>query len=98
MKSILLPFFALLLVAASASAATIYECRALNGSSFYSSGPCAQHQAIGVLQHRVPDEMPFEQQVDLANKAKARQASAREQEERTAMKAKAGLPSTNMQA
>lgn len=42
-------------------AATIYECRAYNGSSFYARDPCSPHNAIGVLNHRVPEGMPFDQ-------------------------------------
>lgn len=61
--------------AVEASAATIYECRAYNGSTFFSTGLCAQHQAAGVAAHRVPDGMPLEQQVKLVEDAKNRQVA-----------------------
>jgi len=63
---------ALSLLIANAGAATIHECRAYNGSTFYSSDYCSQHNAAGVINHSVPDGLPFEQQVQIVEVAKAR--------------------------
>ncbi len=73
----------LLAVPTLCSAATIYECRAYNGSSFYSSNRCSQHNALGVLNHSVPDGLPFDQQVAVVRAVKAKeQARIREYEAR----------------
>ena len=66
---------AVLSVLHDATAATIYECRAYNGSSFYSTGLCHGHQAAGVAMHTVPDGMPFDQQVKLIESANSRKAT-----------------------
>ena len=55
----------------SATAATIHECRAYNGSSFYSDGLCSQNNAVGVINHSVPDDMSFDQQVQIVESKKA---------------------------
>src|SRR6478736_4667345 len=49
-------------------AATIYECRAYNGESFWSNAPCRTHNALTASMHPAPDDIPFEQQVDLIQK------------------------------
>lgn len=73
----------LLAVPALCSAATIYECRAYNGSSFYYSNRCSQHNALGVLNHSVPDGLPFDQQVAVVRAVKAKeQARVRDYESR----------------
>ena len=66
---------AVLSVSHDATAATIYECRAYNGSSFYSTGLCHEHKAAGVGMHTVPDGMPFDQQVKLIESANSRKAT-----------------------
>lgn len=77
-------FVLMIVVSCSPSdAATIHECRAYNGSTFYSSGPCSGHKAVGVINHDVPDGMPFEQQVKLVEDAKGRR-SAQQQADTTA--------------
>ena len=62
-------------------AATIYECRSYSGSTFYASNYCSQHNAVGVLNHSVPDGMPFDQQVQLVNAAKGREAARKQEDE-----------------
>ena len=62
------------------TAATIYECRAYNGSSFYSTGLCHAHKAAGVAMHTVPDGMPFDQQVKLIESANSRKATVAKNE------------------
>lgn len=64
-----------------ASAATIHECRAYNGSSFFSSDSCSGHNAIGVMNHHVPDGIPFEQQVKLIEAASSRKAASSQAED-----------------
>lgn len=61
--------------------ATIYECRAYNGSSFLSTGLCSEHKALGVALHSVPDNMPFDQQVKTIEDAKTRKTSVSHQED-----------------
>ncbi|MBL8415261.1 MAG: hypothetical protein JNM42_12560 [Propionivibrio sp.] len=74
MKLLITSFF---LFASSVSCgATIYECRAYNGSSFFSNGLCSEHKALGVALHTVPDNMPFDQQVKTVEDAKTRKTSA----------------------
>ena len=63
------------------SAATIHECRAYNGSSFFSSDACSGHNAIGVMNHNVPDGMPFEQQVKMIEAASSRRAASSQAED-----------------
>ena len=63
----------LLTVPVLGEAATIHECRAYNGSTFYSSSRCSQHNALGVLNHTVPDGLPFDQQVAVVRAAKAKE-------------------------
>lgn len=71
----------LLLASSVSSGATIYECRAYNGSSFFSTGPCGQHNALGVALHTVPDGMPFDQQVKTIEDAQKRKVSGTQQED-----------------
>ena len=81
MKLINLSILAGLAVSTLASAATVYECRAYTGASFYASNYCSQHNAVGVLNHTVPDGLPFDQQVQLVNTAKAKEAARRQADE-----------------
>jgi len=71
----------LLLASASGGGATIYECRAYNGSSFFSADPCGQRKAIGVFLHTVPDGMTFDQQVSLVEEGQKRKAANAKQED-----------------
>ena len=63
----------LLIVPMLGDAATVHECRAYNGSTFYASARCSQHDALGVLNHTVPDGLPFDQQVAIIRAAKAKE-------------------------
>ena len=63
----------LLTVPLLGEAATIHECRAYNGSTFYSTSRCSQHNALGVLNHTVPDGLPFDQQLAMVRAAKAKE-------------------------
>lgn len=56
-------------------AATIYECRAYNGTNFLSNNYCSQSNGIGVRNWTVPDNMTFDQQVQNVEVAKANEAS-----------------------
>ena len=62
-------------------AATIYECRSYSGATFYASNYCSQHNAVGVLNHSVPDGLPFDQQVQIVNAAKGREAARKREDE-----------------
>lgn len=62
-------------------AATIYECRSYSGTTFYASNYCSQHNAIGVLNHSVPDGLSFDQQVQIVNAAKGREAARKQEDE-----------------
>jgi len=77
-KCLIAAAFALISVAADAS--TIYECRAYNGSNFFSNNVCSQSKGIGIINHTVPDNMTFDQQVKIVEAAKAKEA-ARAQED-----------------
>ena len=63
----------LLTISMLGEAATIHECRAYNGSTFYSTSRCSQHNALGVLNHTVPDGLPFGQQVSMVRAAKVKE-------------------------
>lgn len=64
-----------LLVAAmtgsSTYGATIYLCRNYGGGEFWSNAHCSRQSALIVRLTTVPDGMPFDQQVNLAQAAKA---------------------------
>lgn len=79
------PIDLLLLIGLMASslsdAAILYECRAYNGTSFYTNNYCSQHNAVGVWNHPVPDGLPFDQQVQLVNTAKTKEAARRRAED-----------------
>ena len=72
--------FSLVILCGSGSAATVYECRAYNGSTFFSNNYCSQSNGIGVLNHSVPDNMSFEQQVKIVEAAKAKEASRKQED------------------
>ncbi len=58
------------LLCTSAKAATIYLCRAYSGGNFWSSVHCNQKQGLYLREFSVPDEMPFDQQVELSSQAR----------------------------
>jgi hypothetical protein len=58
-------------VPAAAGAATLYLCKAYSGGSFWSTATCSTQQATIERMVSVPDDMPFEQQVQLGNQAVA---------------------------
>ena len=84
MELFLMAVFGLFL--GSATAATIHECRAYSGSNFYSDGLCSQSNAVGVINHSVPDGMSFDQQVQVVESKKA-EVRAREQGRQQAQRA-----------
>jgi hypothetical protein len=53
------------LASTSANAASIYLCRSYGGGSFWSSAQCSKSNALMERIVTVPDNMPFEQQVQI---------------------------------
>ena len=49
-----------------AEAGTLYLCKAYNGGTFWSQAHCSQHSALIESMVSVPDSLPFDQQVNLA--------------------------------
>jgi hypothetical protein len=68
-------FFALFCVATSSEAATLYLCKAYNGSTFWAQAHCGQHNALVERMESVAD-VPFAQQVEQAQGARNRAAAA----------------------
>lgn len=70
-------FFLLLLfvLANPADAATLYLCKAYNGSTFWASAHCGQYNALIERMESVAD-VPFEQQVQQAQGARNRATAA----------------------
>jgi hypothetical protein len=70
-------FFLLLLfvLAHPADAATLYLCKAYNGSTFWASAHCGQYNALIERMESVAD-VPFEQQVQQAQGARNRATTA----------------------
>lgn len=56
---------------APAGAATLYLCKAYSGGTFWSTAACSTQQATIERMVTVPDDMPFEQQVQLGNQVAA---------------------------
>lgn len=54
----------LMLYSFSTYAATLYECRAYDGSNFLSNNYCSQSKGVSVRNWTVPDRMTFDQQVE----------------------------------
>ena len=77
----LFAMLAVTLASTNLCAATIYECRSYSGSTFYASNYCSQHNAVGVLNHSVPDGLPFDQQVQIVNAAKGLEAARKREDE-----------------
>ena len=61
----------LLLLSSAAEAGTIYLCRAYSGGDFWSSVHCSQKQSLFLRSFGVPDDMPFNQQVELGRQGLA---------------------------
>ena len=61
----------LLAVGGHAHAATIYLCKAYQGGLFWSSQHCGKHTAFIERMDYVPDNMPFEHQVEIARQQRA---------------------------
>lgn len=60
---------ALLAAAGTSHAATIYLCKAYNGSTFWAKSHCNQHNAFIERIDTVPDGMPWDRQVQQAEQA-----------------------------
>lgn len=60
-----------LLVGLGAQAATLYHCKNYSGGTFWASDACSNHRALIDRLVTVPDNMPFEQQVQVGNQARA---------------------------
>jgi hypothetical protein len=59
----------------SCHAGSIYLCKAYNGGTFWSAAHCGQHSALIERIVSVPDTLPFDQQVRLAEQQRAGGAS-----------------------
>ncbi len=62
---------AVALLAAPAQAASIYLCKTHGGATFWSAAHCGQHDALIDRIESVPDGLPFDQQVALAEQSRA---------------------------
>lgn len=62
-------------LAGSADAATLYLCKAYNGSTFWAQGHCSQRNAL-IERIESAADVPFEQQVQQAQGVRNRVASA----------------------
>ena len=58
-----------------ASAGSIYLCKAYAGGTFWASNHCNQHNALIERIANVPDGLPFDQQVNIANQQRQSAAS-----------------------
>jgi hypothetical protein len=74
LKPFVVPIFLALLFPLSSSAASLYLCKAYSGGTFWSTGHCGTQKATIERIVSVPDDMPFEQQVQLGNQAVAEAA------------------------
>lgn len=59
------------LVPASVHAASLYMCRSYGGGTFWSSATCSTHNALIERIVNVPDNLPFDQQVQLGEQARS---------------------------
>lgn len=75
MKALLLAPLCALLLPVAAHSGTIYLCKGYDGGTFWAQAHCNQHKAIIDRIVSVPDNMPFQQQVEVAQQ---RVASSRE--------------------
>jgi len=58
-------------VTTASPAATLFHCKNPEGGTFWSSVHCSKHNALIDRTVTVPDNMPFEQQVQIGNKVRA---------------------------
>lgn len=66
-----LVFVCVVLLPFMGNAATLYHCKNHSGGTFWASAPCSKHNALIDRTVTVPDNMPFEQQVQIGNKVRA---------------------------
>lgn len=71
MRAVTMLLAMLSLAPGATPAATLYLCKAYGGGMFWSTAPCSTQQATIERMVSVPDDMPFEQQVQLGNQAAA---------------------------
>jgi len=64
------------LLALQAHAGSVYLCKAYSGGAFWSSAHCSVHNALIDRIVSVPDTLPFDQQVRLAEQDRASAAAA----------------------
>ncbi|MDO9216372.1 MAG: hypothetical protein Q7U14_03815 [Lacisediminimonas sp.] len=62
----LLTMLAACVLSLGAQAGTIYLCKAYSGGTFWAKSQCSQHSALIERIASVPDSLPFDQQVALA--------------------------------
>ena len=65
----------LCLLSWEADAATVFLCKAYSGGTFWSSAHCSMHKATIDRMVTVPDGLPFDQQVNLAEQNRANTAA-----------------------
>lgn len=63
----LLTMLAACVLSLGAQAGTIYLCKAYSGGTFWAKSQCSQHSALIERIASVPDSLPFDQQVSLAD-------------------------------
>lgn len=60
----------ILLLGLGAQSATLYHCKNYSGGTFWASDACSKYRALIDRLVTVPDNMPFEQQVQIGNQAR----------------------------
>ena len=73
-------FILLCLLPLSSQAGSVFLCKSYSGSTFWSSAHCNKHGALIDWIVSVPDSLPWEQQVQLAEQDRARRAAATAQQ------------------
>lgn len=63
------------LLSLQSEAGTIYLCRAYGGGSFWSQATCSQHSALVERTASVPSDLPFDQQVNIAEQQRSAAAA-----------------------
>lgn len=64
-----------LVALSSAQAGTLYLCKAYGGGTFWAQQTCSQHSALIESFVSVPDSLPFDQQVNLAEQQRRQPAA-----------------------
>jgi hypothetical protein len=72
---------AIFLLSPDAFAAKIYQCRSYGGGEFFSNTACSGQRAVLLGAFDVPDNMPFDQQINLVQQRLGQSASARARED-----------------